>query len=248
MPGPRGLETPEAATPGARRSALWALGGAQASALVTLASGLVLARLLQPHETGTYAMAAVLVALANLFRDFGVGTYVVQEPLLTPAKLRAALGVALATAWAMALALWAGSVPFASLMNEPAVAPVLQILALNFVVIPFGSVAYSVLRRDMRFRDRATIETAAIVAQAGVGIVLAAPLVRLLYGASKGWRAAAASSRRRTSPSAGSMTLLAGPRAMPCSSWAKPWARLNSPSSAAPRPRPISSVGSDSLR
>ena len=227
MPGPRGLETPEAATPGARRSALWALGGAQASALVTLASGLVLARLLQPHETGTYAMAAVLVALANLFRDFGVGTYVVQEPLLTPAKLRAALGVALATAWAMALALWAGSRPFAALMNEPAVAPVLQILALNFVVIPFGSVAYSVLRRDMRFRDRATIETAAIVAQAGVGIVLAA---RGLGAASLAW----ASLANVLCTVAG--TTLARPRGMP---WLPAWRgtravlRFGAPASAA---------------
>lgn len=157
-----------------RRSALWALGGAQASALVTLGSSFVLARLLQPHDTGTYAMAGVLVALANLFRDFGVGTYVVQEPELTPDKLRAALAVALATAWTMAVLLWLGAAPFAALMGEPGITPVLHILALNFLVIPFGSVAYSVLRRAMAFRKRALIETASIVAQATTSIILAA--------------------------------------------------------------------------
>lgn len=46
--------------------------------VLTTAGAMVLSRLLTPAEIGLYSVGAVLVGLAQVVRDFGVGLYVIQ--------------------------------------------------------------------------------------------------------------------------------------------------------------------------
>ncbi|HEU4375150.1 MAG TPA: oligosaccharide flippase family protein, partial [Telluria sp.] len=54
--------------------------------LLSLASGMIISRLLTPAQTGIYSVAAVLLGVAQVLRDFGVGQYLVQERELNQAK------------------------------------------------------------------------------------------------------------------------------------------------------------------
>jgi len=69
--------------------------------LISFGASIVLARLLTPAEIGTFSVAAAFVALAQMFRDFGIGSYLVQEKELTPLRFRSAASLTLVSAWTM---------------------------------------------------------------------------------------------------------------------------------------------------
>lgn len=156
-----------------RRALLFSFGEKYLVLLLGMASSMVLARLLTPAEIGVYSIAAVLAGLAQVVRDFGVGQYVIQERELTTAKLRAALFTSMAVAWSLAALVLLASAPLGRFYREPRLQTVLELLSLNFVLIPFSSVTLPYLRRQLRFAAIFQINTAHSVAQLVCAIVLA---------------------------------------------------------------------------
>ena len=79
------------------RAAVAASFGSRATAaLITLISSMVIARLLTPTETGVYAIGFDFFAtLLEMFREFGITGYLVQEQHLSGDKIRAAFSVSL---------------------------------------------------------------------------------------------------------------------------------------------------------
>ncbi|WP_343731634.1 lipopolysaccharide biosynthesis protein [Duganella sp.] len=141
--------------------------------VVNTVSAMVLARWLTPEAVGVYAIGAVLVGLVQVLRDFGVGAYVIQEKTLDRDKLRAALGVNMLIAWPLALLVLAGSYPAAWFYHEPRLRMVLQLLAINFLLVPFSAVALPYLRRLMRFRAVFAINVSQCAVQAACSMLLA---------------------------------------------------------------------------
>jgi O-antigen/teichoic acid export membrane protein len=119
--------------------------------LLSLAGGMIISRLLTPAQTGIYAVAAVLLGVAQVLRDFGAGQYLVCERELNDAKLRAVLGASYLFAWPLAALTALLGAPLARFYAEPALAPLLQLLAVNFLLLPFSAVILPMLRRQMRF-------------------------------------------------------------------------------------------------
>src|SRR6185312_3116326 len=137
--------------PSVRRSLVFSLASRYALVPLTLASYVILARLLTPKEIGVYSVAAALVGLAQVIRDFGIGSFIIQEKSLTVAHLRAALGISLAIGLAMSAAFFAAA-PFASLYyHDERIASILRIISLNFLILPFCSISIALLRREMHF-------------------------------------------------------------------------------------------------
>ena len=177
----------------ARLSFLFSFGERYTSLLVNTVGAMVLARLLTPAEVGVYAVGAVLVGLAQVLRDFGVGTYVIQEKQLDQEKLRAALSTSMLVAWLLAALVLAASGPAARFYDEPRLRTVMQLLAINFVLIPFSAVALPYLRRQMRFKAIFAINASQCVAQVLCSIVMAAlgfGYLSLAWGAVAGAAAA----------------------------------------------------------
>lgn len=141
--------------------------------LVNTAGTMILARLLTPAEIGVYAVGAVLVGLVQAVRDFGVGPYVIQEKQLTEEKLRAALGTSIVVAWTLALVVLLSSGMAARFYRDARLSAVLQLLSINFLLIPFSSLALPCLRRQMRFSAIFAINTVSSGAQLVVSVGLA---------------------------------------------------------------------------
>jgi O-antigen/teichoic acid export membrane protein len=95
--------------------------------------------------------------MAHIFRDFGVGTYLQREPVLTPEKMRAATGVLFTTSWIIAAVLYVSSPWISSWFNEPEMIPVMEVLAIGFVFIPFGSITHSLLTREFAAGKQAIV-------------------------------------------------------------------------------------------
>ncbi len=135
------------------RSALaYSFSTRYAATAVQFLSTLILARLLSPGEIGIYSVGASVIMIAHTLRDFGTSTYVIQEQELTPARLRTAFTLTVSIAWLLALILFFSATPLGVFYSEPGVALVMQVMAINFALIPFGSVSGAILRREMRFR------------------------------------------------------------------------------------------------
>lgn len=141
--------------------------------IVQFAVSLFLARVLSPAEIGVYSMTIVFVNIAHIFQDFGVGSYLQREKELTPEKLRAATGVLFATSWLIAAAMYAGSDWFGRWFNEPAMIPVMKVLAICFAFIPFGSITASLLTREFAAGKQAWVTAVSTAASAVTCISLA---------------------------------------------------------------------------
>ncbi len=136
-------------------------------------ASVVLARLLSPEEIGIFSVAAALIALAQAVRDFGVGQYIIQERELTPERLRAAFTAALGVALILALLTAALSGVAAAFYREPGVRDVMLILALNFLLIPFGQITLACLQRDMNFAAVAQVKIGSSVVHFVVSLAFA---------------------------------------------------------------------------
>jgi O-antigen/teichoic acid export membrane protein len=142
------------------------------TALQFIAS-LIMARLLSPADFGVYTVAAVFIGIAQLLRDFGVTSYIVQTREFSKEMLRAAFGLMLILAWIIGLTLIGFSSAIAAFYREPAVRDIILVLALNFFVTPLGSITLAMARRSMRFRELAIIGIGTTIISITVTVVLA---------------------------------------------------------------------------
>jgi O-antigen/teichoic acid export membrane protein len=117
-----------------------------------LVSYVLIARLLTPEEIGIYSVTAALVGVAQVIREFGIGSYLIQAEKLDQRELDTALGLALA-AGATMFGLGLLAAPWAATFyRDPRIASILLIISLNFLILPFCSIGQSLLRREMRFK------------------------------------------------------------------------------------------------
>ena len=138
-----------------------------------LAASIFVARLLAPSELGIYSVSAVLVGLAQEVRAFGVPTYIIQEKELTEGRIRSAMGVAILVGWLLAGVIALLSGPAADFYGEPGVRGVMLVLALNFLLMPFGSVTMAYLVRNMNFVPQALGNVASAAVQCAIAVGLA---------------------------------------------------------------------------
>jgi len=141
--------------------------------LIQLVSAMVLSRLLTPVDFGIYSVAYALVNIGHVFRDFGVCNYINQEKELTNDKIKSAMSLTLFFAWTMSAVLYFGAEYAAAFYHEAGVKNVFQVLALNFLLIPFSSVLRSYARRELRFKFLMILEVAGSVVTTSTVIALA---------------------------------------------------------------------------
>ena len=156
-----------------RRSLFINFFASSGGTFINFAVSLFLARLLSPSDIGVYSMTIVLVNIAHIFRDFGVGSYLQRESELTEEKLRAATGVLFATSWLLAAALYAGSDWIGAWFDEPRMIPVMKVLAICFAFIPFASISSSLLTREFAAGKQAWITAVSTVTSSVTCIGLA---------------------------------------------------------------------------
>lgn len=141
--------------------------------LIQFGATLILSRLLTPEDIGIYTIAYSLVVIGHVFRDFGVGNYIHQEKELTTDRIRAAMSVAFTFAWLMSFIIYVSADMAAEFYNEEGIKKVFQVLALNFFLIPFGSVTTSYIRRQMRFKFVMRLEVVSTLVSTATVISLA---------------------------------------------------------------------------
>lgn len=156
-----------------RRALRFTTLAAAANFLLSLVSVIVVSRLLRPEEIGVFSVAVSLVAYTHILREFGVGQYFVQLKDLTRDHLRAGFTVMLLISWGIAAILLVARGPVSVFYAHNGLADVFTVLALNFVILPFGSPILSILKREMQFGRLAIISVSNSTVQVTVTITTA---------------------------------------------------------------------------
>ncbi len=142
--------------------------------IVGLGSNMIIARLLTPEVIGIYSVSLAFIGIAQVLRDFGVASYLIQERELTDDHVRTAFGVLLVLGGVVFAVLFASAPWIAQLYGEAQMVPTLRICAVNFLTLPFCTVSLALLRRNMAFKRLAAVNIVATCAGAAVSVGLAA--------------------------------------------------------------------------
>lgn len=141
--------------------------------LLSFGSVIIVSRLLTPEEIGIFSVSVSLLGFAHILRDFGVGNYLIQVKEVTRPKMRAAFSVMLYSSWLIAALLFLVRGPIADFYNREGVAEVIGLIALNFLIVPFGAPILSVMRREMQFGRITIVSTANTFVQVSVTVICA---------------------------------------------------------------------------
>lgn len=155
------------------RGVVWSFLNTMILRVGTLASGVVLARLLAPADYGVYAVALVALTVLHAFNELGVSLALVrwQEDVrgFAPTVMTLSIGasaVLYGLAWTLAPA-------FCDAMGSPDAVGVLRVLALSVLLDGIAVTPAGLLDREFRQRERFGCEAAAFVVGTSVTIALA---------------------------------------------------------------------------
>jgi len=163
-----------------------------------------LARILAPEDFGLMAIALVAVAIGNSLVESGFSQALIQKKVVSSGELSSVFILNLFIALCVSVTSVVLAQPVAGFFGMAQLGPLIQFLALGFLVTGAGSVPVAMLTRECRFKHLAYISGAAsllsacaavIFAIAGWGVwslaiqsVLAALVTTALSWRFSGWR------------------------------------------------------------
>lgn len=156
-----------------RRALLFSFLDRYSALVLSIASSMVIARLLTPADIGVFSVTMVLVSFASTLRDLGAGQYLVQERDLTGDRVRATWALMLTTGGLMALIVLVAAWPVSQFYREPRMLPIMVVISISFMANPLGSMTYAWLMREMHFETLAVMRFCSGLAGASTSIALA---------------------------------------------------------------------------
>jgi PST family polysaccharide transporter len=140
---------------------------------VQLASTIVLARLLGPHDFGLVAVVLALVGFAPMLIDLGTTEASAQQTQISHGEISSLFWLNIAIAMVLT-ALFAGAAgSIAHLFGEPSLTAIALALSVTFIMAALSNQHYALMRRAMQFRRIATIDTSANIVGSIIGVAMA---------------------------------------------------------------------------
>jgi O-antigen/teichoic acid export membrane protein len=156
------------------RAAKWRVASAGATALLQLAIGISLARLLDPADFGVMALALIALGLTQSISQMGLGGAIVQRQTITDRHVRVGFTCSLVLGLAMAGIVIAAAPLAADLTGNPSVTALLRVLAVTLPIRGLGVAAEALLRRRLDFKRQCLIDAVSLsIGYGGAAVVLA---------------------------------------------------------------------------
>jgi O-antigen/teichoic acid export membrane protein len=152
---------------------LWTAGHRWLARLVSFGTFAVLGRLLDPEQFGLVALAASVATFMGILVDFGLPRFVVHVTAADEEVRNTVLWCSLGLGIGIG-GLQAACAPLiAALLDSPTVEPVLLVMALGYPMSAMYGVLAAFQKRALRFRLLALRGIVAVIASAGLAIILA---------------------------------------------------------------------------
>ncbi len=157
----------------AKRGIAWALSSNVVMQICQFGVGIILARLLAPRDFGVFAVTSIFTGLASNLANIGLGAALVQRQQINESHRRTMFAVNLTTS-SIIVVLLIGVSPWVGIYFQHELAgPILCLVAFNFIITSLGSVSFSLLSRELRFRPISIIETCSMVVHAAIAVIMA---------------------------------------------------------------------------
>ena len=142
--------------------------------LFVWASTLLIARFLMPLDYGLMAIGLLLVGLADLFAEAGIGRALIQKESLEPRDVDEGFTLNFLLALAMYGLLFCLADPLAVyVFQAPALPTFLRVLGLHVLLAPFMAIPLALLDRDLSMGKQSAIHAGTAVFQASLVLGLA---------------------------------------------------------------------------
>lgn len=138
--------------------------------IASLATFAVLGRVVGPADIGLATLATAVIGLLTVVADLGASAYVVRAPHLDRRGLSTVFWTNLGLASAAAALVAVFAHPLATLLDEPRLGAVLQVLALLLPLSALATTPVALLTRDLDMKPLALRELTAALAGAVVGL------------------------------------------------------------------------------
>ncbi len=148
------------------------MGGALGK-MISLATTLVMARLLSPADYGLMSMAMILVGFVGFFNEVGIGAAIVQKTDLSETEVNGCFSFSILASLVLFAVTALASGPAAAFFDSPALQPMIVVLASTFVLGAVGTVPMAFLRKEMHFKAIAGINIVGLFLQSAVALALA---------------------------------------------------------------------------
>lgn len=157
----------------ASRALVWQMVAQGSSFALNFGLSVALSRLLTPGDFGVVAIAKIALGVANVLQIEGFGQALIQRQEIGREHISATFWASLAGGVVLAVLFVATAGLAATLMHEPLLQPVLQVLALGVLVTAAGTVPTALLQRALDFRRALQAEIAGLVGFGALGVTLA---------------------------------------------------------------------------
>lgn len=152
---------------------VWSIITNYSAIIIQFIATVALARLLTPSEVGAYAIAGSIFVIAQMFRDFGISTYLVREQNASRDKIEGAIALSWIVCTILAGLLFLSSPYIANFYNLPVLQTIFTFLSFNILIIPLGTWSQSQLKKEMKFRTIGAIQVTSQVTHLIISIALA---------------------------------------------------------------------------
>jgi lipopolysaccharide exporter len=146
------------------------MGEGTAIQFITLA---VLARLLSPSDFGLMGMIMVVIGFGQAFADMGISNAIIHRQDATKEQLSSLYWLNLLAGFIVFCVVCASTRLIVGFYREPRLNNLLYLVALTFLITPFGQQFQVLFQRELQFNRLAKIEIATSVIYPAVAIILA---------------------------------------------------------------------------
>jgi O-antigen/teichoic acid export membrane protein len=160
--------------PWVMRGLAWSAALAGTVQVTRILTGLVLVRLLAPHDYGLAGMVLLFSSLVLAISDVGLGAGLIKQQSISEEDRSTAFWTSAAVGTLlMTLAITCAGL-VAEFFHEPGVRPLLMVMSVSFLATSLGMTQNSLFQRAMNFRAMSLRMMIAIIGGALVAIVIAA--------------------------------------------------------------------------
>lgn len=141
--------------------------------IIQFISGIILARLLTPHDYGCIGMLSIFMALAETFIDGGFGSALIQKKNPTQQDYSTIFFWNLGMSAVLYVVLFFTAPAIARFYDTPLLCPVLRVQALVLFIYAFNLVQRNQLRKKLNFKLLSIITVTTSIVSLGVTIYMA---------------------------------------------------------------------------
>jgi len=152
---------------------IWDFAGKLARNGMGFIISIFLARLLEPSEFGLIAMVMVVIGIAAVFSDSGLGVALIQRRRILPIHYSSVFYFNIMVAILLGLVTFFSAGSIAEFYNNEELIPLAQVMSFSFIIGAFSSVQSIRLRKELNYALLTKIGLFSSLISGAVGITLA---------------------------------------------------------------------------